>query len=126
MRTGVNTGDVVASRDARAEVGMVTGDAVNAAARLEQTADAGRSSSRSGRLARPAGFRFSDVGPLAVRGKSRPVATVELLDEGLDELPGGRNAESPGCARRWSAATTSSSSSARPTAASPRRAVPSW
>ncbi len=96
MRTGVNTGDVVASRDVRAEVGMVTGDAVNAAARLEQTADAGQIlvSERTARAAR--GFRFSDVGPLAVRGKSRPVATVELLDEGLDELPGGRERGVPG------------------------------
>ena len=96
MRTGVNTGDVVASREARAEVGMVTGDAVNAAARLEQTADAGQIlvSERTARAAR--GFRFNDVGPLAVRGKSRPVATVELLDEGLDELPGGRERGVPG------------------------------
>ena len=96
MRTGVNTGDVVASREPRAEVGMVTGDAVNAAARLEQTADAGQIlvSERTARSAR--GFRFSDVGPLAVRGKSRPVATVELLDEGLDELPGGRERGVPG------------------------------
>ena len=75
---------------------MVTGDAVNAAARLEQTADAGQIlvSERTARAAR--GFRFSDVGPLAVRGKSRPVATVELLDEGLDELPGGRERGVPG------------------------------
>jgi class 3 adenylate cyclase len=96
MRTGINTGDVVASREPRAEVGLVTGDAVNAAARLEQTADAGQIlvSERTARSAR--GFQFNDLGPLAVRGKSRPVATVELLDEGLDELPGDRERGVPG------------------------------
>jgi class 3 adenylate cyclase len=89
MRTGVNTGNVVASLDIRADSGMVTGDAVNAAARLEQTADPGQIlvSERTARSARE--FRFREVGPLTVRGKSRPVATVELVDEGL-ELPGGR------------------------------------
>jgi class 3 adenylate cyclase len=88
MRTGVNTGDVVVSPDAGPEIGMVTGDAVNAAARLEQTADPGQVlvSQRTARSAR--GFRFEEVGALDLRGKSRPVATVELVDEGLDELPG--------------------------------------
>jgi class 3 adenylate cyclase len=87
MRIGVNTGDVVASRDARPEVGMVAGDAVNAAARLEQTADTGQIlvSERTARAAR--GFRFREVGPRTLRGKSRPVETVELVDE-LAELPG--------------------------------------
>ena len=86
MRTGINTGDVVASREQRADVGMVTGDAVNAAARLEQTADTGQIlvSERTARSAR--GFRFREVGPLTVRGKSRPVATVELVD--VDDAPG--------------------------------------
>jgi class 3 adenylate cyclase len=96
MRTGVNTGDVVASLDIRADSGMATGDAVNAAARLEQTADPGQIlvSERTARAARE--FRFRDVGPLTVRGKSRPVATVELVDDGLEELPGGRERGIPG------------------------------
>jgi class 3 adenylate cyclase len=96
MRTGVNTGDVVASREARSEVGLVTGDAVNAAARLEQTADTGQIlvSERTARSAR--GFRFGEVGPLTVRGKSRPVAAVELLDEDLDATPGRSERGVPG------------------------------
>jgi len=95
MRIGVNTGDVVASRDARPEVGMVAGDAVNAAARLEQTADAGQIlvSERTARAAR--GFRFREVGQRTLRGKSRPVETVELVDE-LAELPGGTERGVPG------------------------------
>ncbi len=96
MRTGVNTGDVVASRESRLEAGLVTGDAVNAAARLEQTADAGQIlvSERTARSAR--GFRFGEVGPLTVRGKSRPVATVELVDDGVDAIPGGLERGIPG------------------------------
>ncbi len=95
MRTGINTGDVVASRDARPEIGMVTGDAVNAAARLEQTADAGQIlvSERTARSAR--GFQFREVGPLTVRGKSRPVATVELLDADV-AVPGALDRGVPG------------------------------
>ena len=87
MRIGVNTGDVVVTPDAGPEVGMVTGDAVNAAARLEQAADPGQVlvAERTARSAR--GFRFGDVGALDLRGKSRPVETVELL-EGVEELPG--------------------------------------
>ncbi len=96
MRTGVNTGDVVASREPRAETGLVTGDAVNAAARLEQTADAGQIlvSERTARSAR--GFRFREVGPLTVRGKSRPVVTVELVEDGVDATPGGLERGIPG------------------------------
>jgi len=87
MRMGVNTGDVVVTPEVGPEVGMVTGDAVNAAARLEQAAHPGQVlvSERTARSAR--GFRFGDVGPLDLRGKSRPIETVELL-EGVEELPG--------------------------------------
>ena len=95
MRTGVNTGDVVASREPRSEGGLVTGDAVNAAARLEQTAEPGQIlvSERTARAAR--GFRFREVGPLTVRGKSRPLATVELLDDKVDR-PGSSERGIPG------------------------------
>ena len=63
MRVGVNKGEVLASKDARPEVGMVTGDAVNAAARLEQSAAPGQVlvSERTARSA--PGFRFGEVGP---------------------------------------------------------------
>jgi class 3 adenylate cyclase len=95
MRIGVNTGDVVASREPRAEAGIVTGDAVNAAARLEQTADPDQIlvAERTARAAR--GFAFRDVGALTVRGKSRPVATVELLDE-TSAAPGDAERGIPG------------------------------
>src|SRR6266508_2158158 len=71
MRIGVNTGEVLAASDSRPEMGMVTGDAVNAAARLEQSAQPGQIlvAERTARSTR--GFRFRDVGPLSVKGKAR-------------------------------------------------------
>ena len=88
MRIGVNTGEVLAARDARPEVGMVTGDAVNAAARLEQSAEPGQVlvSERTARSAR--GFQFHELGPMAVKGKSQPIATLELVGEEPDARPG--------------------------------------
>ena len=40
MRTGVNTGEVVANDDPTADQKLATGDAVNVTARLEQAAPA--------------------------------------------------------------------------------------
>ena len=81
MRTGINTGEVVATTSARSDLGMVTGDAVNAAARLEQTAAPGQIlvSERTARSAR--GFRFREIGQLAVKGKAQAIPTVELVDD---------------------------------------------
>ena len=96
LRTGVNTGEVVATRDARPEVGMITGDAVNAAARLEQSAGPGRIlvSERTARSAR--GFRFGPLGALSVKGKAEPVRTVELLGEDERRLTGDDERGIPG------------------------------
>ena len=88
LRTGVHTGEVLASTDARPETGMVTGDVVNAAARLEQSAEPGQIlvSERTARSAR--GFRFREVGPLTVKGKEQPIPTVELVEEDAGAHPG--------------------------------------
>ena len=58
IRIGVNTGEVLAATDPRPGEPMVTGDAVNVAARLEQAADPGEIlvAERTARAAR--GFRF--------------------------------------------------------------------
>ena len=96
MRIGVHTGDVVASRDARPEVGMVTGDAVNTAARLEQNAEPGQIlvGERTARSAR--GFRFQEVGPLPLKGKSRALHIVELVDDEAAQLPAAPERGVPG------------------------------
>jgi class 3 adenylate cyclase len=84
MRIGVNTGEVLAAVNPRPGEPMVTGDAVNVAARLEQTADPGEIvvAERTARAART--FRFRALGALDLRGKEHSVPAVVLLDERRD------------------------------------------
>jgi len=81
IRTGVNTGEVLAATDPRAGEPMVTGDAVNTAARLEQSAQPSEIvvAERTARAAR--GFRYLEVEGRELRGKGAPVAAVLLLGE---------------------------------------------
>jgi class 3 adenylate cyclase/tetratricopeptide (TPR) repeat protein len=86
LRIGVNTGEVVAGREAaaRGEL-MVSGDAVNVAARLQQAAEPGQvlvgerthaATSRS--------ISYDGAPPVAAKGKSDPVAAwiaVEPLED---------------------------------------------
>ena len=71
---------------------MVTGDAVNVAARLEQSADPGGIvvAERTARAAR--GFRFRELGDQELRGKEQPIPAVVLEERtpGADErgVPG--------------------------------------
>ncbi len=78
MRVGVNTGEVLAAVSPRPGEPMVTGDAVNTAARLEQTAEPGQVviAERTARTAR--GFRYRQLGETELRGKERPVPAVVL------------------------------------------------
>ena len=75
IRTGVNTGEVLAATNPPPGEPMVTGDAVNAAARLEQGAEPGHIvvAERTARAAR--GFRFRELGErvLQERQSARPV-----------------------------------------------------
>jgi len=81
MRVGVGMGEVVAVTAPRPGEGMVTGDAVNVAARLEQSAEPGqiRVSERAARAAR--GFRLVEMGPLQLKGKQLEVHAYELVGE---------------------------------------------
>jgi class 3 adenylate cyclase/tetratricopeptide (TPR) repeat protein len=81
LRIGVNTGEVVAARDI-AEGGdfLVTGDAVNVAARLQQAATpgeilAGERTQAAGSVA----FHFSAARAVAVKGKSHPLVVFPLI-----------------------------------------------
>jgi class 3 adenylate cyclase len=73
IRIGVNTGDVLASGVAGHDL-MVTGDAVNVAARLEHAAPAGGIllGERTAQAVRRE-FDLTSVGSLALRGKAEPV-----------------------------------------------------
>ena len=72
VRTGVNTGEVLATIDPKPGEAMVTGDAVNAAARLEQVAEPGQivASERTVRAARS--FRSMPLGEIELKGKGEP------------------------------------------------------
>ena len=79
VRTGINTGEVVAG-DRTAGQRLVTGDAVNTAARLEQTASAGEIliGERTFDLVRDA-VEAEAVDPLALKGKAETVGAHRLL-----------------------------------------------
>jgi class 3 adenylate cyclase len=85
MRIGVNTGEVLAVTAPKAGEAMVTGDAVNAAARLEQAAEPGQVlvGERTARAAR--GVRFREHGPLELKGKSEPSLAFLLVEEEEEE-----------------------------------------
>ncbi|HEY1127114.1 MAG TPA: adenylate/guanylate cyclase domain-containing protein, partial [Actinomycetota bacterium] len=81
VRIGVNTGEVLATTEPRPGESMVTGDAVNAASRLEAAAAPGQviASERTVRAVR--GFRVEDMGALDLKGKTRRVHAFRVLDE---------------------------------------------
>jgi class 3 adenylate cyclase/tetratricopeptide (TPR) repeat protein len=78
IRIGINTGDVITAAEPEADL-LVTGDAVNVAARLEQAAGPGQVlvGERTARLAGP-WFELSPVEPLVLKGKSGAVAAWDV------------------------------------------------
>jgi class 3 adenylate cyclase/tetratricopeptide (TPR) repeat protein len=76
LRIGVNTGEVVTGTEER----LVTGDAVNVAARLEQAAQPREIliGEQTRRLARGA-IEVERVQPLSLKGKAEPLASYRLL-----------------------------------------------
>jgi class 3 adenylate cyclase/tetratricopeptide (TPR) repeat protein len=95
IRTGVNTGQVVAS-DPSDDQTFVTGDAVNVAARLEQAADAGEIllGEETRRLVRDA-VRVEAVEPLELKGKSERMPAFRLLEVLDIAVPFSRRLDSP-------------------------------
>ncbi len=86
VRIGVNTGDVLAATAPLPGEPMVTGDAVNTAARLQTSAAPGEviASERTIRAVR--GFRVEDIGPLELKGRVKRVRAFRVLDE-VESLP---------------------------------------
>ena len=79
LRIGVNTGEVVASRDADAADFLVTGDAVNLAARLQQHAEPGQILvGERTRTAVHDSFNFGDHRSVSLKGKAEPVRVSAL------------------------------------------------
>jgi class 3 adenylate cyclase/tetratricopeptide (TPR) repeat protein len=95
VHIGVNTGEVIAGDPTQGE-SFVVGDAVNMAARLEQTAEPGQIliGESTYRLVRDA-VAAHPVPPLALKGKTEPVSAWSLL-EVTPGVPGwGRRLDSP-------------------------------
>jgi predicted ATPase/class 3 adenylate cyclase len=92
VRIGVNTGEVVATRDSAASDFLITGDAVNVAARLQQIAEPWTilCGERTARAARDR-FLLGRPTEIEVKGKRLPVQAIPLLgraaEEGLSRLP---------------------------------------
>ncbi len=84
VRIGVNTGDVVATSAPRSGEGMVTGDAVNVAARLQQLAEPGQIVVGDRTAAAAPTFTFRPMGGRRVKGKSAEVGVRELVGETAD------------------------------------------
>jgi len=83
MRIGVNTGEVLAGTGS--DQFMVTGDAVNVAARLQQTAEPGHALvGERTYFATQGAFAFEPLKQRALKGKSLPVPTWLLV--GIAEL----------------------------------------
>jgi class 3 adenylate cyclase/tetratricopeptide (TPR) repeat protein len=92
-RIGVNTGEVVVGGDAET---LVTGDAVNVAARLEQSARPGETllGAQTLVLVRDA-VEASAVEPLELKGKAEPVEAFRLLELAGDAAPLARRLDTP-------------------------------
>jgi class 3 adenylate cyclase/tetratricopeptide (TPR) repeat protein len=92
-RIGVNTGEVVVGGEGET---LVTGDAVNVAARLEQAAASGEAliGAETRLLVRDA-VVLEAVEPLSLKGKSEPVEAYRLLEVISDAAPLARHLETP-------------------------------
>ncbi len=79
IRVGVETGEVIAPTEIRADRPMVTGDAVNTAARLQAAAEPGSAivGERTFQATRGV-FRYDPPVELELRGKSAPVTAHRL------------------------------------------------
>ena len=87
IRLGVNSGEVIASREADARV-LVTGDPVNTAARLQQAADTWAILVGE-RTVRSAGdrFQFGPTRNVEAKGKAAPIAARELVGLATGRTP---------------------------------------
>ena len=95
-RTGVNTGEVVATGDSTADQRLADGDAVNVAARLEQAAPAQEIliGDVTYRLVRDH-VVVEEVEPLTLKGKSEPVPAYRLVSMRVGATAGRTAADRP-------------------------------
>ena len=84
LRIGINTGEVIATSDPQSGDFLVTGDAVNVAARLQQVASPGEIvvSERAADAAQAA-FLFDNARLVEVKGKRQPLRVFPLKESRL-------------------------------------------
>jgi class 3 adenylate cyclase/tetratricopeptide (TPR) repeat protein len=82
VRIGVNSGEVVSTGATRPGEVIVTGDAVNVAARIQQLAAPGQILVGGRTVAAAQEFRYAATDARSIRGKSDPVDVAELLGAG--------------------------------------------
>ncbi|MGH2462772.1 MAG: ATP-binding protein [Candidatus Limnocylindria bacterium] len=94
-RTGIATGEVVAG-DAAGSQRLVTGDAVNVAARLQQTAQPGEIliTADTHRLVRDA-VEVEGLGEVTVKGRQAPIQAFRLIDVDRSAAGHERRLDSP-------------------------------
>lgn len=81
LRIGVNTGEVVATSNPSSGDFLVTGDAVNVAARLQQSASPGEVLiAERTRAATRAAFVFGDPRQVEVKGKNEPLQVFPVVE----------------------------------------------
>ncbi|HET8843693.1 MAG TPA: adenylate/guanylate cyclase domain-containing protein, partial [Ktedonobacteraceae bacterium] len=87
LRIGVNSGEVMATADPSRSDFLVTGDAVNVAARLQQQANPGEivASERTAHAARLA-FVFEEPREVQVKGKQLPLHIFTLKERRMHRL----------------------------------------
>lgn len=95
VRTGISTGEVLVS-EASGEGLTASGDTMNVAARLEQTASAGEIliGARTRTLGGDA-IVVEEIAPLELKGKAQPVEAFRLLAALPDASPYERRADAP-------------------------------
>ncbi|HJT64565.1 MAG TPA: adenylate/guanylate cyclase domain-containing protein [Candidatus Limnocylindria bacterium] len=81
LRIGVNTGEVVATTSPRPGEGMVTGDAVNVAARIQQLAEPGQIVVGERTAAAAPNFATRPLGAQRLKGKAAEMEVLELVGE---------------------------------------------
>ena len=102
VRIGVNTGDALVTVGARPELGegMVTGDVVNMAARLQQNAPAdGILAGLETYACTRDAVTYGDVISIAAKGKSTPLQARPALDSPAGQSPPRDTCSSAGRAR---------------------------
>jgi class 3 adenylate cyclase/tetratricopeptide (TPR) repeat protein len=87
LRIGVNTGEVVAESESGKGDFLITGDAVNVAARLQQQAEPGAIVVGERTRRAVSGFAFGESQPIAMKGKREPVAASTLVGRAERRAP---------------------------------------